>query len=61
MNFGIKFTNIVSEKKGWQMKKHYQLQKDKQCYYQKPYLILRIDKVFNVLTKAKLMTTFDFT
>jgi len=26
-----------------------------------PYLILRIDEVFNALTKAMLMTTFDFT
>jgi len=26
-----------------------------------PYLIPRMDEVFNVLTKAKLMTTFDFT
>jgi len=25
-----------------------------------PYLIPRMDEVFNVLTKAKLMTTFDF-
>ena len=25
-----------------------------------PFLILRINKAFNVLTKVKLMTTFDF-